>query len=140
MCIYFRLYAGPTVVGYGLEGALKFGFYETFKGLFKTLTPSKVVNLLMASVVAGAIASIVLVSGFNPLAYSRDSIRDGPVSKALYLPYLTCYVTSFLPFIRRSLFKYVFVADLDYAHIFHPWHFQHSNCQIEVTSSISPVG
>ena len=53
---------GPTVVGYGLEGALKFGFYETFKGLFRTLTPSKVFNLLAASVVAGGVASIVLVS------------------------------------------------------------------------------
>lgn len=54
---------GPTVVGYGLEGALKFGFYETFKGLFKSLTPSQFVNFLMASVVAGGVASVVLVSG-----------------------------------------------------------------------------
>ena len=59
---FFIFFSGPTVVGYGLEGALKFGFYETFKGLFKTLTTSKVFNLLMASVVAGCIASIVLVS------------------------------------------------------------------------------
>eukprot|EP00596_Hydrurales_sp_CCMP1899_P007472 CAMPEP_0119041892 /NCGR_PEP_ID=MMETSP1177-20130426/14163_1 /TAXON_ID=2985 /ORGANISM="Ochromonas sp, Strain CCMP1899" /LENGTH=181 /DNA_ID=CAMNT_0007008293 /DNA_START=72 /DNA_END=614 /DNA_ORIENTATION=+ len=51
---------GPTVVGYGLEGALKFGFYETFKGLFKTLTKSQFVNFLMASVVAGGVASVVL--------------------------------------------------------------------------------
>ena len=49
------------MVGYGLEGALKFGFYETFKGLFKTVTPSQFVNFLMASVVAGGVASIVLV-------------------------------------------------------------------------------
>ena len=55
--------SGPTVVGYGLEGALKFGFYETFKGLFKTVTPSQFVNFLMASVVAGGVASIVLVCG-----------------------------------------------------------------------------
>ena len=55
--------SGPTVVGYGLEGALKFGFYETFKGLFKTVTPSQFVNFLMASVVAGGVASIVLVRG-----------------------------------------------------------------------------
>ena len=53
--------SGPTVVGYGLEGALKFGFYETFKVLFKTVTPSQFVNFLMASVVAGGVASIVLV-------------------------------------------------------------------------------
>lgn len=53
---------GPTVVGYGLEGALKFGFYETFKVVFAGLTTNKFFNLLMASVIAGAIASIVLVS------------------------------------------------------------------------------
>ena len=52
----------PTVVGYGLEGALKFGFYETFKMLFANLTPHKFTNFLLASVVAGAVASIVLVS------------------------------------------------------------------------------
>jgi len=50
----------PTVVGYGLEGALKFGIYETFKGVFKTLTAIPFINFLLASVVAGAIASIVL--------------------------------------------------------------------------------
>ena len=50
-------------MGYGLEGALKFGFYETFKGLFKSLTPSQFVNFLMASVVAGGVASVVLVRG-----------------------------------------------------------------------------
>jgi solute carrier family 25 phosphate transporter 3 len=51
---------GPTVVGYGLEGGLKFGFYETFKKLLATATPIKVVNFLMASVIAGGVASIVL--------------------------------------------------------------------------------
>lgn len=51
---------GPTVLGYGFEGALKFGFYEAFKVIFANVTPSKVVNFLLASVVAGAIASIVL--------------------------------------------------------------------------------
>jgi solute carrier family 25 phosphate transporter 3 len=53
---------GPTVVGYGLEGALKFGFYETFKTVFKDVTPYQFINFLLASVVAGAVASIVLVS------------------------------------------------------------------------------
>jgi solute carrier family 25 phosphate transporter 3 len=56
------MYAGPTVVGYGLEGALKFGFYETFKSVFSGVTPYQFFNFLMASVIAGAIASIVLVS------------------------------------------------------------------------------
>lgn len=51
---------GPTIVGYGFEGALKFGFYETFKVIFASITQNKFVNFLMASVVAGAVASIVL--------------------------------------------------------------------------------
>jgi len=50
------------VVGYGFEGALKFGFYEAFKVIFAGLTPHQFVNYLMASVIAGAIASVVLVS------------------------------------------------------------------------------
>lgn len=51
---------GPTVVGYGIEGALKFGFYESFKPLFAHVTSSEFVNFLLASVIAGAVASIVL--------------------------------------------------------------------------------
>jgi solute carrier family 25 phosphate transporter 3 len=59
------LATAPTVVGYGFEGALKFGFYETFKKLFVHLTPSKFINFLLASVIAGAIASVVLVIHFD---------------------------------------------------------------------------
>lgn len=50
----------PTCVGYGIEGALKFGFYELCKPLFKGATSSPVADFLLASVVAGAIASVVL--------------------------------------------------------------------------------
>ena len=50
----------PTFFGYGFEGALKFGFYESFKIIFATVTKSKFVNFLLASVIAGAIASVVL--------------------------------------------------------------------------------
>ncbi len=63
---------GPTVVGYGFEGALKFGCYETFKKLFAHLTPSKMVNFLLASVVAGAVASIVLVSWHLLLSFTHS--------------------------------------------------------------------
>jgi hypothetical protein len=45
-----------------MEGALKFGFYETFKKVFALLTPYQFLNFLLASVVAGAVASIVLVT------------------------------------------------------------------------------
>ena len=51
---------GPTLVGYGLEGALKFGSYEMAKPLFAHVTPSTMVNYLLASCVAGALAAIVL--------------------------------------------------------------------------------
>lgn len=75
---------GPTVIGYGLEGALKFGCYETFKQVFKTLTPYKVANFLLASVLAGAVASVVLVSNvtccschvLNPVQLNL-SVPDG---------------------------------------------------------------
>lgn len=50
----------PTIVGYGIEGALKFGFYELFKPIFSELTPNKVINFLLAGAVAGAVASVVL--------------------------------------------------------------------------------
>lgn len=51
---------GPTLIGYGLEGALKFGSYEMAKPLFAHVTPSTMVNYLLASCVAGALASTVL--------------------------------------------------------------------------------
>ena len=53
---------GPTIGGYGLEGALKFGLYESAKPLFAALlhTTDTAVPYLFASVAAGAAASIVL--------------------------------------------------------------------------------
>lgn len=63
---------GPTVAGYGLEGSVKFGLYEslkpTFAGLLMTeevskaggLGDAKAVAYLGASVVAGAAASLLL--------------------------------------------------------------------------------
>ena len=50
----------PTCAGYGVEGALKFGCYELLKPIFAEITPYKVFNYLCASVVAGAVASVVL--------------------------------------------------------------------------------
>lgn len=62
------------MIGYGFEGSLKFGFYETFKKVFAHLTPNAFVNLLLASVVAGAVASIVLVSNFSLFSRKRSEI------------------------------------------------------------------
>jgi solute carrier family 25 phosphate transporter 3 len=50
----------PTCAGYGVEGALKFGCYELMKPVFSKLTNSRMFNYLAASVVAGAVASVVL--------------------------------------------------------------------------------
>jgi hypothetical protein len=63
---------GPTVLGYGLEGATKFGLYESLKPTFATLLYSIVGNnptlpYLGASVFAGGVASLVLC----PLEKSR---------------------------------------------------------------------
>jgi len=51
---------GPTAVGYGVEGALKFGFYELFKPIFAQISDNDFLNYLLASIVAGAVASVVL--------------------------------------------------------------------------------
>jgi solute carrier family 25 phosphate transporter 3 len=51
---------GPTVVGYGLEGAAKFGFYESLKPISMQVINNKAVAFLVASIIAGAVASILL--------------------------------------------------------------------------------
>ena len=53
---------GPTVVGYGVEGAMKFGLYESLKPTFAQFLPSNDVAAayLGASIVAGAVASLLL--------------------------------------------------------------------------------
>jgi len=50
----------PTCVGYGLEGAVKFGCYELCKPAFASVSSSELANLVLASCVAGALASVVL--------------------------------------------------------------------------------
>ncbi|KAL7577704.1 hypothetical protein ACA910_015212 [Epithemia clementina (nom. ined.)] len=60
---------GPTVVGYGIEGAVKFGVYEIMKPVFADLFKSMssdpgaghtAIAFLLASVVAGAAAAFLL--------------------------------------------------------------------------------
>lgn len=59
---------GPTVVGYGIEGAMKFGVYEVAKPVLAALlggnsgtTNNKTLVFVLASVVAGAVAAVLLV-------------------------------------------------------------------------------
>lgn len=50
----------PTVVGYGLEGAAKFGCYEVLKPVFGNFISDQATAFIFASVVAGAIAALML--------------------------------------------------------------------------------
>lgn len=50
----------PTIIGYGFEGALKFGLYETLKTMLSKFIPYKFIAFLVASIFAGIVASIVL--------------------------------------------------------------------------------
>ena len=74
---------GPTVVGYGIEGAMKFGAYEVLKPVFADFMRSlssadgdgnMAVAYLMASVVAGALAAMLLC----PMESTRIRIVTDP--------------------------------------------------------------
>eukprot|EP00986_Skeletonema_menzelii_P007964 scaffold3197_cov153-Skeletonema_menzelii.AAC.8 len=68
---------GPTVIGYGVEGALKFGVYETLKPIFLSLCdgitdPTQ--PYLVAAICAGALASVVLC----PMEETRIKLVTDP--------------------------------------------------------------
>ena len=73
---------GPTVVGYGIEGAMKFGVYEIAKPIFRSLlnggvessTTNPALAYLLASVAAGAVAAILLC----PMESTRIRIVTDP--------------------------------------------------------------
>ncbi|GAX12686.1 hypothetical protein FisN_15Hh162 [Fistulifera solaris] len=67
---------GPTVVGYGIEGAMKFGVYEICKPLFAAIfgEHNKPMAYLMASVAAGAVAALLLC----PMEYTRIRMVTDP--------------------------------------------------------------
>ncbi len=82
----------PTLIGFGVEGGVKFGVYESLKPLFMSIlgvgVDDKFIPYLAASVGAGAVASLMLV----PMERARIKVvtsssgeNFGPVS---YL--LTC--------------------------------------------------
>lgn len=51
---------GPTVVGYGIEGAMKFGVYEVMKPIMAKYIKDTTSAYIVASIFAGAVASILL--------------------------------------------------------------------------------
>ena len=68
---------GPTVIGYGIEGALKFGLYESLKPFFTGIFPTNVdpaEPYLAAAVCAGAVASLVLC----PMEITRIRLLSDP--------------------------------------------------------------
>ena len=77
----------PTLIGFGAEGAVKFGVYESLKPLFIALlggnVDDKFIPFLAASVGAGAVASLMLVpmerARIKVVTSNEDNV--GPVSK-----------------------------------------------------------
>ena len=67
---------GPTVVGYGIEGAMKFGLYESLKPTIAQFLPANdvAVAYLCSSVVAGAAASFLLC----PMEHTRIRLVTEP--------------------------------------------------------------
>jgi Mitochondrial carrier protein len=51
---------GPTVVGYGIEGAAKFGIYEILKPIFGQVIEDQPTAFILASIAAGAVAALIL--------------------------------------------------------------------------------
>jgi len=75
----------PTVVGYGLEGAVKFGLYEAFKTLLAPLAfLDKFTAKLLASVIAGAFAAVLLcpmeearIKMVGDASWARENLVSG---------------------------------------------------------------
>lgn len=73
---------GPTVVGYGIEGAMKFGVYEVMKPLMANLFKGNTaVAYVLASIFAGAVASILLC----PMESARIRVVTDPEYKGMGL-------------------------------------------------------
>jgi solute carrier family 25 phosphate transporter 3 len=79
---------GPTVVGYGSEGAIKFGLYESLKPVFSQFLPADdvAVAYLAASVIAGAAASLLLC----PMEHTRIRL----VTEPTFAKGLVCFLSS----------------------------------------------
>lgn len=78
---------GPTVLGYGLEGAMKFGAYEVTKPVFRALLGDKrkVLSFVLASILAGAIAAVLLVpmESLRIKQVTAPSYRDDTILSGL---------------------------------------------------------
>jgi len=71
---------GPTVIGYGIEGAMKFGIYEIMKPVMASLLNGNTATAyIAASVIAGAVASILLC----PMECARIRVVTDPEYKGM---------------------------------------------------------
>ena len=78
---------GPTVLGYGLEGAMKFGCYELAKPIFLAVLGEAhtVLAYALASFIAGSIAAVLLVpmeslrikQVTQPAQYQDETVLSG---------------------------------------------------------------
>lgn len=92
---------GPTVIGYGVEGALKFGVYESLKPIFLSLISggNSGEAYLAAAICAGALASIILC----PMEETRIRlVTDPSFGNGLFdgLPRLLKEEGALSPFVR----------------------------------------
>ena len=73
---------GPTVVGYGIEGAMKFGVYEVMKPIMADIMKGNTaLAYILASIIAGAVASILLC----PMEAARIRVVTDPEFKGMGL-------------------------------------------------------
>lgn len=72
---------GATVVGYGIEGAMKFGVYEVMKPVMANFVKDTTTAFIIASIIAGAVASILLC----PMESARIRVVTDPDYKGLSL-------------------------------------------------------
>uniref|UniRef100_A0A7S4AN13 Uncharacterized protein n=2 Tax=Pseudo-nitzschia australis TaxID=44445 RepID=A0A7S4AN13_9STRA len=77
---------GPTVLGYGIEGAMKFGAYEVMKPILLSVLGEsrKVTAFILSSILAGSIAAVLLVpmeslriKQVTDPSYKDDTILSG---------------------------------------------------------------
>merc|ERR1719223_2327630 len=69
---------GPTVIGYAVEGAMKFGVYEVSKPFVKKIISNTNLAFIVASVVAGAVAAVLLcpMEGVRIRVVTDDSYKN----------------------------------------------------------------
>lgn len=69
---------GPTLLGYSIQGSLKYGFYEIFKPLLLSEFPVFEGNKLFLFVVAGAMAELIGSTTLTPFEAARIRLVVNP--------------------------------------------------------------